>query len=187
MLQAEKFAFPLICLIDTPGASITLEDEARGQAQAIAANLQLMIGLRVPVISVIIGEGGSGGALALGIADRLLMQEYSYYSTASPESAALIVFRNEKYAPEMAMGMQVSARQLKQRGVVDELVPEPLGGAHGDMQSAARMLKETLLAQLAVLQRYTLAELLELRYQKYRMAGHETIESIERSDAFARE
>lgn len=171
MQHTEKFGFPLICLIDTPGASITLEDEQHGQAQAIAANLYLMSRLRVPIIATIIGEGGSGGALALGIADRLLMQEYSYYSVASPESAALIIFRDDKYAPEMADAMQVSARQLKQFGLIDDIVPEPVGGAHRDPQTAARELKAVLLQQLELLKHYTMDELLERRYQKFRRIG----------------
>ena len=172
MQHAEKFGFPLICLIDTPGASIALEDEQRGQAQAIAANLQLMIRLRVPILAVVSGEGGSGGAFALGIADRLLMQEYSYYSVTSPESAALITFRDAKYAPDMANAMQISARQLHQLGIIDELIPEPLGGAHRNYQAAAQALKEVLLKHLILLKQYPVDELLEHRYHKFRMIEH---------------
>lgn len=130
-----------------------------------------MARLRVPIITAVIGEGGSGGALALSIADRLLMQAYTYYSVASPELAALILARHERYAPDMANAMQVSARQLHQFGVIDELIPEPVGDAHHDHQAAAQALKEALLKHLAIVKQYTVADLLEQRYQKYRQIG----------------
>jgi acetyl-CoA carboxylase carboxyl transferase subunit alpha len=171
MRQAEKFHLPLICLVDTPGASIALEDEERGQAQAIAANLFTMVQLRVPIVVAVIGEGGSGGALALSLGDRLLMMEYSYYSVSSPESAATILLRDAKYASEMAEAMQVSARQLKQLGVVDDLIPEPVGAAHRDTHAAAELLKDVLLSNLDVLKQFSLEELMERRYQKYRSIG----------------
>jgi acetyl-CoA carboxylase, carboxyl transferase, alpha subunit len=173
MRQAEKFHLPLICLVDTPGASIALDDEERGQAQAIAENLLTMVQLRVPIVVTVIGEGGSGGALALSLGDRLLMLEYSYYSVSSPEAAATILLRDAKYAPEMAEAMQVSAHQLKHLGIIDDLVAEPLGGAHRDWSTASQLLKDALLSSLAELQRYTLDELMERRYQKYRSIGSE--------------
>lgn len=171
MEQAEKFGMPLICLIDTPGASIALDDEERGQSQAIAANLYLMARLRVPIIVVVIGEGGSGGALALSIGDRILMLENSYYSVASPESAATILLRDARHAATMAEAMQVSARQLKNLGIIDELIREPLGGAHQNYQEAANLVKEALLTNLVELQKHTPEDLLEQRYQKYRAIG----------------
>ncbi|GCE21384.1 acetyl-CoA carboxylase carboxyltransferase subunit alpha [Dictyobacter kobayashii] len=171
MEQAEKFKLPLVCLVDTPGASIALDDEERGQSQAIAANLYLMAQLRVPIIAVVIGEGGSGGALALSIGDRILMLENSYYSVASPESAATILLRDAKHAATMAEAMQVSARQLKKLGIIDELIREPLGGAHQNYEEAAKILKEALLSNLTELQKHTTDELLTQRYQKYRSIG----------------
>src|SRR5579872_3271791 len=130
MVQAEKFNFPLVCLIDTPGAFPGLEDEERGQSQAIAANLFLMSRLRVPIISVVIGEGGSGGALALSVCDRLLMLEHSVYTVAAPEAAASILWRDSAFAPDAARAMRISARELLSTGIIDGIVPEPVGGAH---------------------------------------------------------
>jgi acetyl-CoA carboxylase carboxyl transferase subunit alpha len=171
MQQAEKFKFPVVCFVDTPGASIALEDEERGQSRAIAENLYLMARLQVPIIIVVLGEGGSGGALALSVGDRILMLEYSYYSVASPESAATIIWREDKHAPLMAEAMHVSARQLKKLGLIDELIEEPLGGAHHDLQATAQSIKEGLVRNLESLRRSPIEELLEQRYQKYRMIG----------------
>ncbi|QBD74783.1 acetyl-CoA carboxylase carboxyltransferase subunit alpha [Ktedonosporobacter rubrisoli] len=171
MQQAEKFHFPIVYLIDTPGASIALEDEERGQATSVAENLYLMASLKVPTISVIIGEGGSGGALALGIADRVLMQAYSYYTVASPESAATIMWRDAKYAPEAAEAMQITARQVKTHGLIDDIIAEPAGGAHKDHQAAALLLKEKLLVHLQALCQLSLDELLVQRYSKLRSVG----------------
>jgi acetyl-CoA carboxylase carboxyl transferase subunit alpha len=171
MKQAEKFGIPVVCLIDTPGASITIDDEARGQARAIADNLLLMAQLRTPIISVVIGEGGSGGALGLGLSDRILMLEHSYYAVAAPESSATIIWRNAKAAPEMAEGQQVAARQLLQLGLVDEVVAEPLGGAHGDYTAAADFLKQALIENLRSLRQLSVTALIEGRYTKYRSMG----------------
>jgi acetyl-CoA carboxylase carboxyl transferase subunit alpha len=171
MLQAEKFHFPLVCLVDTPGAFPGLEDEERGQSQAIAANLYLMARLRVPTISVVIGEGGSGGALALSVADRILMLEHSVYTVAAPEAAASILWRDTAFASQAAEAMQISARHLIQTPVVDDLVPEPPGGAHHDHHQTAIHLKTALLKHLHELQQISLDELLERRYQKYRTLG----------------
>src|SRR6266480_6029441 len=129
MEQAEKFGFPVISLIDTPAAFPGLGDEERGQGQAIAANLYLMSRLRVPIIAVVIGEGGSGGALAISIADRILMLEYSIYSVAPPEAAASILWRDTAFAPQAAEAMKISARELKALDLIDELIPEPSGGS----------------------------------------------------------
>lgn len=171
MLQAEKFGFPLICLIDTSGAAIALSDEERGQSESIAANLYLMSRLHIPIIAVVIGEGGSGGALAISVADRILMLEHSIYSVASPESAASIVWRDTAFAPQAAEAMRISARELKAAQLVDDLVPEPLGGAHRNHQLAAENLKTALIKHFAVLKQIPIEELLEQRYQKFRSIG----------------
>ncbi len=171
MRQAEKFHVPIVCLIDTPGAFPGLEDEERGQSGAIAANLSLMSRLRVPIVSVVIGEGGSGGALALSVADRLLMLEYSVYTVAAPEAAASILWRDKAYAPSAANAMRISARELLETHIIDELVPEPVGGAHHNHCLAAGYLKEVILKHLDELERYSIDELLERRYQKYRAIG----------------
>lgn len=171
MLQAEKFGFPIITLIDTPGAFLALGDEERGQSEAIAANLYLMARLRVPIIAVVIGEGGSGGALAISIADRILMLEHSIYTVAMPEASASILWRDNKYAPQAAEAMRISAKELKKLDLVDELIPEPLGGAHHNYRLAADNLKAALLKLLAQLKTTPIDELLESRYQKYRNIG----------------
>ena len=171
MQQAEKFGFPIICLIDTSGASPAMPDEERGQAEAIAFNLYLMPRLCVPIIAAVIGEGGSGGALAISIADRILMLEHSIYTVASPEAAASILWRDNAFAPQAAEAMRISARELKALNLVDELVPEPLGGAHRNHRVAADNLKAALLKHLVELKRLPIDELLERRYQKFRTIG----------------
>ena len=171
MLQAEKFGFPIITLIDTPGAFLALGDEERGQSEAIAANLYLMARLRVPIIAVVIGEGGSGGALAISIADRILMLEHSIYTVAMPEASASILWRDNKYAPQAAEAMRISAKELKSLNLVDELIPEPLGGAHHNYRLTADNLKAALLKHLEQLKPLPIDELLELRYQKFRNIG----------------
>ncbi|GHO89551.1 acetyl-CoA carboxylase carboxyltransferase subunit alpha [Dictyobacter formicarum] len=171
MRAAEKFNVPVVCLIDTPGAFPGLEDEEHGQSTAIAENLQLMSRLRVPIVSVVIGEGGSGGALALSVADRLLMLEHSVYTVAAPEAAASILWRDKSFAPDAAKAMRISARELAQTKIIDELVPEPVGGAHHNHCLVAGYLKESLLKHLNELQNYTINDLLENRYQKYRNMG----------------
>src|SRR6266699_920069 len=171
MQQAEKFGYPVICLIDTPAAFPGLGAEERGQAQAIAANLYLMSRLRVPIIAVVIGEGGSGGALAISIADRILMLEFSIYSVAPPEAAANILWRDTAFAPQAAGAMRISARELKEIELIDALIREPLGGAHHNYRAAADNLKEALVQQLTDLQRFSIEELIEMRYQKFRNIG----------------
>jgi acetyl-CoA carboxylase carboxyl transferase subunit alpha len=171
MEQAEKFGYPLICLIDTQGALPALEDEERGQGRAIAASLYLMARLRVPILAAVIGEGGSGGALAIGLADRLLMLEYSIYTVAAPEAAASILWRDKVYAPQAAEAMRISARELHALGLVDELVPEPLGGAHHNHRLAAENLKAALLRHLQELKQIPPDRLVALRYEKYRHIG----------------
>lgn len=171
MQQAERLGLPLICLIDTPGAFPGLQDEERGQSEAIAANLYLMSRLRIPIIAVVIGEGGSGGALAIGLADRLLMLEYSIYTVAAPEAAASILWRDTSFAPHAAEAMRIRARELVETQIVDEIVPEPLGGAHRDYCLAADNLKAALLKHLVDLRQFSLEELLERRRQKFRAIG----------------
>ncbi len=171
MQQAEKFGFPIISLIDTSGAFPALGDEERGQAEAIAANLYLMARLRVPIIATVIGEGGSGGALAISLADRILMLEYSIYAVASPEAAASILWRDKSFAPQAAEAMRISARELKASGLIDDLVPEPLGGAHHNHRVAADNLRAALLHHLSELLPVPIDELIEQRYQKFRSIG----------------
>ncbi len=171
MQQAEKFGMPIITLIDAAGASPGLVDEERGQAEAIAATLYLMPRLRVPIIATIIGEGGSGGALAIGIADRVLMLEHSIYMVAAPEAAASIIWRNSAFASYAAEGMRVSARELLPLGLIDEVLPEPLGGAHRNYHQMAQTLKATLLKNLAEIKQMPTEEMLEKRYQKFRIIG----------------
>lgn len=171
MLQAEKFRLPLFTFLDIPGASPFLADEERGQAWAIAENLLTMSQLRTPIIVTVIGEGGSGGALALGIGDRVLMLEFSMYSVASPEGAASIVWKDAKFAPEAANSLKPFAHDLKSLGIVHRVVPEPPGGAHVDPRGAALALKTALAAELDTLQDLPLATLVEQRYDFYRSLG----------------
>lgn len=171
MQQAEKFHFPVVCLIDTPAAFPGLEDEERGQGRSIAANLYLMARLRVPIVAAVIGEGGSGGALAVGVADRLLMLEHSIYTVAPPEAAASILWRDNAFANQAAEAMKISARELKAVGLIDELIPEPLGGAHRDHRQAAANLKSSIIRHLTELRDLSIDALLEARYQKFRTIG----------------
>ncbi|MBE3574705.1 MAG: acetyl-CoA carboxylase carboxyltransferase subunit alpha, partial [Firmicutes bacterium] len=171
MQQAEKFGRPVLAFIDTPGAFPGLEAEKRGQAEAIAHNIQVMAGLRVPIVAVIIGEGGSGGALAIGVGDRVLMLENSIYSVISPEACAAILWRDAGMAKDAAAALRLSAPELLKLGVVDEVVPEPLGGAHRDVQACAATLKAAILRNLEELRRMDIPTLLEKRYHKYRAMG----------------
>jgi acetyl-CoA carboxylase carboxyl transferase subunit alpha len=160
-----------VCLIDTPGAFPGLEDEERGQSAAIASNLYLMSHLPVPIIAVVIGEGGSGGALGISIADRLLMLEHSVYTVATPEAAASILWRDTAFAPEAANAMKISGRELVAMHIIDELIPEPPGGAHRDYALAAHYLKIHLQKHLRDLWQLPTSELLEKRYEKFRTIG----------------
>jgi acetyl-CoA carboxylase carboxyl transferase subunit alpha len=171
MQMAQKFKLPLICLIDTPGAFPALEDEGRGQAQAIAANLALMACLPVPIIAIVIGEGGSGGALGISVADCLLMLEHSVYTVAAPEAAASILWRDNCYAPQAANAMCISAYELLSTQIIDDVIFEPVGGAHADPYLAASYLQVAIKNYLSVLKQYSPEELLERRYQKFRAIG----------------
>src|SRR6266446_3311179 len=172
MQQAEKFGFPILCLIDTSGASPAMQDEERGQAEAIAFNLYLMPRLHVPIIAAVIGEGGSGGALAISVADRLLMLEHSVYTVAAPEAAASILWRDNTFAPQAAEAMRISAREVLATQIIDGLIPEPVGGAHRNPVLAASHLQTALKEHLWALTQYSSEQLIEMRYQKFRTIGH---------------
>lgn len=171
MKLAEKFRLPVICLIDTQGAYPGLGAEERGQAEAIAVNLREMAALEVPVIVAVIGEGGSGGALALGVGDRVLMLEHAVYSVISPEGCAAILWKNAGAAPDAAAAMKITAADLAKLGVIDEIVPEPEGGAHSDPAAAADLLAPYLERALRDLQKLKPQQLLEERYRKFRRMG----------------
>ena len=171
MRQADMLGITIVTFIDTSGASITLGDEERGQSTSIAENLYLMAQLQTPILAVVIGEGGSGGALALSIADHILMLEHTIYSVAAPEAAASILYRDTAFASQVAESMRISAKELKAMNVVDELIPEPLGGAHRNHQRAAANLKTALLRHIEELQQLSMKNLLEKRYQKFRNMG----------------
>lgn len=173
MKLAAKFRLPIICLIDTPGAYPGIGAEERGQAQLIATNLLEMSRLPTPVICIIIGEGGSGGALGIGIGDRVSMLEHAYYSVISPEGCAGILWKeaNETTKPLAAEALRLTARHLFKLGIIDHIIPEPLGGAHRDQREMANTLKTYLLRYLRELRSLSPEELLEQRYQKFRRMG----------------
>ena len=171
MKLAEKFGLPIVTLIDTPGAYPGVDAEERGQSEAIARSLSVMIALRVPVITAVIGEGGSGGALAIGVCDRLIMMEYSTYSVISPEGCASILWKSPDKAPEAAAAMKITSADLKKLGLVDEIVPEPLGGAHRDHEQAAAHLNASLVRHLEEVSSWTIPELLGKRYGRLQSFG----------------
>ena len=169
--HAEKFGFPVLCFIDTPGAAPDTHSEERGQGRAIAENLLVMAGLKVPIVATVIGEGGSGGALAIGVADQLLMLEHAVYSVAAPEASAAILWRDAAKAPDAARAMKITAQELRELGIVDAIIAEPEGGAHTDGPATIAALGDALREQLGALARLDLATLLERRYAKYRAIG----------------
>ena len=171
MRVAERFRLPLITLIDTPGAYPGVGAEERGQSEAIARNLYVMARLKTPIISVVIGEGGSGGALAIGVGDRLLMFQYATYSVISPEGCASILWRSADKAADAAEAMGITADSLSRLGLIDEIVPEPLGGAHRNAGACARTLKAALVANLDRLAAVPLDSLLTRRYQRLMQYG----------------
>jgi acetyl-CoA carboxylase carboxyl transferase subunit alpha len=171
MKLAEKFGLPIIALIDTPGAFPGIGAEERNIAEAIAFNLREMMLLKVPVIAVVLGEGGSGGALGIGIADRVLMMENAYYSVISPEGCAAILWKHRKHAPEAAEAMKLAAPDLKKLNLIDEVIPEPNGGAHHDHAVAAANFQEVVLRQLDELSKLSVQDLLDQRYAKFRAFG----------------
>lgn len=166
MKMAEKFSLPIVTLIDTPGAYPGIGAEERGQSQAIAQSLYLMSKLRTPIISVVIGEGGSGGALAIGVCDRLLMLQYSIYSVISPEGCASILWKSTEKAKEAAEAMRITAESLNGFGLVDEVLPEPLGAAHRDPSATADVIRNALLKYLTDLDQLDIDELLEQRQRR---------------------
>jgi acetyl-CoA carboxylase carboxyl transferase subunit alpha len=174
MRMAEKFGLPVICLIDTPGAFPGIGAEERNIAEAIAFNLLEMMKIRTPMVSVVIGEGGSGGALGIGVTDRVLMLENAYYSVISPEGCAAILWKHRQHAPEAAQALKLSAPDLKELGIIDHIVPEPHGGAHHDHHIVAASLKEALISALAELTPLGPEELLQKRYEKFRAFGQFT-------------
>lgn len=172
MRMAERFNLPIITFIDTPGAYPGVGAEERGQSEAIAMNLKVMAGLKVPVICTVIGEGGSGGALAIGVGDRVNMLQYSTYSVISPEGCASILWKSAEKAPLAAEAMGVSAKQIKELGLINHIVEEPLGGAHRDHDSMAANLKATLKQQLAQLSTLSVDDLLNQRYERLMSFGY---------------
>lgn len=171
MKMAEKFKIPVLTLIDTAGAYPGLEAEERGQGEAIARNLMEMSGLRTPIIAIVIGEGGSGGALALGVADKVFMMEHSVYSVISPEGCAAILFKDGSLAEKAASNLKISAQNLKKLGVIDEIIQEPFGGAHKDPKCAEINLKKAVLLSISELEKINIDTLLENRYNKFRKIG----------------
>jgi acetyl-CoA carboxylase carboxyl transferase subunit alpha len=176
MDHADRFRLPILSFIDTPGAYAGVLAEEQGQGEAIAVNLREMFRLRVPIIATVIGEGGSGGALGIGVADRLLMFEHSVYTVASPEACASILWRDAAKAPVAAEALKITGPDLLQLGVIDTVLDEPAGGNHWAPLQAAETLKQALLSSLHELEGLAEQELLDRRYAKFRLIGrfHET-------------
>jgi acetyl-CoA carboxylase carboxyl transferase subunit alpha len=171
MKLGAKFLLPIVTLVDTPGAYPGLGAEERGQAEAIARNLFEMASLPVPIIAIVIGEGGSGGALALSLADRILMFEYSIYSVISPEGCASILYRDAQQAPKAAEALKLTSHDLLELGVIDGIIPEPLGGAHRNVDEMAEILKKEILSHIESLMAEPMDTLLEQRVEKYQKIG----------------
>jgi len=172
MKMAERFNMPIITFIDTPGAYPGVGAEERGQSEAIAMNLKVMARLSVPIICTVIGEGGSGGALAIGVGDKVNMLQYSTYSVISPEGCASILWKTAEKAPTAAEAMGITAKRIKELELIDNIVEEPLGGAHRDMDLMAATLKETLTAELADLEKLDKEQLIDQRYEKLMSFGY---------------
>jgi acetyl-CoA carboxylase carboxyl transferase subunit alpha len=171
MRLAEKFRLPFVSLIDTPGAYPGVGAEERHISEAIALNLREMMTLRIPTVAVVIGEGGSGGALGIGVADRVLMLENAYYSVISPEGCAAILWKHRKHAPEAAAALKLTGGDLEELGLVDGVIPEPMGGAHQDQSAAVLNLRNAVIRELDQLVALPTEELLEGRYAKFRKVG----------------
>jgi len=171
MRLADKFGLPIVCFIDTPGAYPGVASEERHIAEAIAVNLREMFSLSVPIVAVVLGEGGSGGALGIGIADRVLILENAYYSVISPEGCAAILWKNQAEAPKAAAALKMTAPDLLPLKLVDEIIPEPPGGAHHSWETAAEAVKSVLLRHLAELKKLDAHELKDKRYAKFRAFG----------------
>lgn len=171
MEMAERFHMPVVTLIDTPGAHPGLEAEEKGQARAIGENLMKIFSIRTPIICIVIGEGGSGGALGIGIADKILMLENSIYSVISPEGCAAILWKSQNAKEEAAKALKLTATDLLEMKIIDEIIPEPLGGAHQNPEETIKNLQGALKENLTKLNQIPLDHLLELRYEKYRKIG----------------
>nr|WP_294980934.1 acetyl-CoA carboxylase carboxyl transferase subunit alpha [uncultured Pseudomonas sp.] len=171
MEMAERFKMPILTFIDTPGAYPGIDAEERGQSEAIAWNLRVMARLKTPIIATVIGEGGSGGALAIGVCDQLNMLQYSTYAVISPEGCASILWRTAEKAPEAAEAMGITASRLKDLGIVDSIIPEPLGSAHRDPAAMSQSIRKALLGQLDVLKQLSTEELLARRYERLMSYG----------------
>ncbi|MCC5426245.1 acetyl-CoA carboxylase carboxyltransferase subunit alpha [Clostridium botulinum] len=171
MKQAEKFKRPVVCFIDTPGAFCGIDAEERGQGEAIARNLLEMSRLKTITLSIVIGEGGSGGALALGVADRVIMLENSIYSILSPEGFASILWKDASKAKEAAEVMKITAEDLKEFNIIDRIIKEPTGGAHKNLNKMAETIKENIINEIEILKEYPLDVLLDKRYNKFRNMG----------------
>ena len=171
MKLAERFGLPVLSFIDTPGAFPGIESEARHVSEAIAVNLREMAMLEVPTIAVVVGEGGSGGALGIGVTDRVLSFENSYYSVISPEGCAAILWKDGAAAPQAAEALKLNAATLLELGVVDEVIPEPMGGAHHDPEAAGKALRQSVQKHLQEIRRLSTAKLLDARYERYRKLG----------------
>ena len=171
MRMAERFKLPILTFIDTSGAYPGIEAEEKGQSEAIAKNLAEMFGIKVPIVAVVIGEGGSGGALGIGVADSILMLENSVYSVISPEGCATILFNDSKKAPDAARSLKIDSISLKSFGIIDGIVKEPLGGAHRDLKQASINLKTAVLKEFKKIDKFEIENLLEKRYNKYRKIG----------------
>jgi acetyl-CoA carboxylase carboxyl transferase subunit alpha len=171
MRLADKFGLPIVTLIDTAGAYPGIGAEERHIAEAIAVNLREMMLLQVPIVAVVIGEGGSGGALGIGVADRVLILENAYYSVISPEGCAAILWKDRKASAQAAEALKITAKELLELGLVDEIIPEPLGGAHQSPVDTAKNLQQSILAQLQVLGELPTADLMKQRYEKFRRHG----------------
>lgn len=171
MNHADRFQMPILTFIDTPGAWAGLQAEELGQGEAIAYNLREMFRLDVPIICTVIGEGGSGGALGIGVGDRLLMFQHAVYTVATPEACAAILWKDAKKSPQAAEALKITAEDLKQLGILDDLLPEPLGGAHSDPLKASNILKTSILRHLSELDTLSPKQRRDLRYQKFRQIG----------------
>jgi acetyl-CoA carboxylase carboxyl transferase subunit alpha len=171
MKLAEKFGLPVVTLIDTPGAYPGIGAEERGQAESIARNLMEMSRLRTPIVSIVTGEGGSGGALGIGVADKVAMMEFAWYSVISPEACSAILYKDNSGSSQLAESLKLTSKHLKSLGVIDAVVPEPLGGAHRDPHQAAHHLEQFVAKALRDLKRTKIDNLLERRYEKFRTLG----------------
>lgn len=179
MRLAERFNIPIITIVDTAGAFPGIESEERHVAEAIAANLRDMMLIKSPIISIVIGEGGSGGALGIAVSDRILILENAYYSVISPEGCAAILWNDRAKAPEAAKALRLSSEKLLEFGVVEEILPEPLGGAHNDYDATAATIKTGILKHLKELNKYTTDQVLENRYKRFRKLGIFEIKTTE--------